>query len=68
MEHFDEIWDALAAKGFCDARGGAEYQRVRAAWFKFGYFNLLWQFIIDSSNATGRADDARAHMNDAPTE
>jgi len=51
MDEFDSIWVALAANGHCDAHGGAEYRRVREAWFKFGYFNHLWQFIIASANA-----------------
>ena len=27
---FDAIWDAMAERGGCDMRGGAEYTRVRA--------------------------------------
>ena len=29
---FDSVWDTLAIDGWCDWRGGSQYQRVRAEW------------------------------------
>lgn len=50
MDKFDEMWEVLAKGGYCDAVGSKEYERVKAAWEKFGYFNHLWQFIIACAN------------------
>jgi hypothetical protein len=50
LDVFDAMWDALAKDGFCDERGGREYQRVRDAWFRHGYFNNLHGFIIKTAN------------------
>lgn len=33
---FDDVWKALSEEGACDAIGGAEYERVRAAWNRAG--------------------------------
>lgn len=33
---FDAEWDELAAEGFCDAKGGAEYTRISKLWIREG--------------------------------
>lgn len=58
---FDSIWDALARDSRCDERGGAEYERVKAQWMKFGEVNAIIGFILIYANATphsGLLDDA----------
>lgn len=60
-ERFRVIWDALASRGICDARPGAEYSRIHALWahkYKsyphagWGQANQINNFIRTHANAT----------------
>jgi len=47
---FDIIWDLEAKEGHCDARGGAEYQRVRQAYLTVGIREIITNYIRQLAN------------------
>lgn len=47
---FDRAWDQLAAKGRCDARGGAEYVRIRGDWDRLMGLLYAVDFIAQVAN------------------
>lgn len=47
---FDAAWDALAEQSRCDARGGAEYRRVRDAWDRVFGKMVAMEFILPRAN------------------
>jgi hypothetical protein len=49
MDVFDRAWKILEAKSACDARGGAEYTRLRRSWRTFGLLVAL-DFIYKGAN------------------
>jgi hypothetical protein len=56
LEVFDRVWDLLASRGHCDARGGMEYHRVKKAWQCLGGAENAYRFILAWANmdADGR--------------
>ena len=53
LASFDAIWDELAEQGRTDTRGGAEYQRVRAAWEAGAVTNAVEIVRCANMNADG---------------
>lgn len=49
---FDRSWRSLAARGSCDAFGGAEYRRVLAEWIKENRPRAVRRFILYRANTT----------------
>lgn len=49
MEDFDAVWDVLARKGKCDARGGAEYKRCAEKWRHYVRL-LIIDYILTEAN------------------
>lgn len=50
---FDLVWDVMAEQGKCDARGAAEYERVKREWMRAKYAEVLAAFILASANQPG---------------
>jgi len=48
---FNSVWDKLAERGHCDARGSMEYHRVYNKWLDEGRTIAVRKFIIDNANA-----------------
>lgn len=49
-KRFARIWDRLARRGSCDARGGAEYRRVVIEWINAGKPRGMSAFIRERAN------------------
>lgn len=49
---FDAIWDRLAMQSKCDARGSAEYARVRALFNPAMAWQHMEGWILDAANPT----------------
>jgi len=50
MDTFDAAWEVLEEQGSCDARGSAEYRRVRAEWERTGEMLAALTFILKLAN------------------
>ena len=44
-ELFDMVWDRMDSRGYVDAEGSAEYNRLRDAWMHRGQVEMLVRFI-----------------------
>lgn len=53
---FDFVWDVLAAAGWCDRRGGAEYARVRLLWEGQAGTMSVARFVIKHANLAAPPD------------
>lgn len=53
---FDYAWESLAEGGYCDARGGLEYQRVMKHWFALQMPYPCTDFILRHANSKGSVD------------
>ena len=51
---FRDLWIIGSKYGKCDARGGAEYRRVRRLYIERGYPRDVWNFLTKWANM--RAD------------
>lgn len=47
---FESTWVKLSRQGWCDARQGAEYRRVRAEWIAAGRPPQITLFIVQRAN------------------
>lgn len=50
MDPFDKAWDMLEKQSKCDAKGGAEYVRIRRTWERLVGLSYALDYIVNAAN------------------